>query len=46
VREVAQRFPGLRKLLIKGEELFANRQAEPDPGWLREKVNFTYEGER
>ena len=45
VREVAQHFPRLRKLLIKGEEIFSRRQPRPDPQWLREKVDFVYEGE-
>jgi reductive dehalogenase len=43
VREVAQRAPGLRKLLIKGEELFYKNQPQPDPQWLHEKVDFTYQ---
>ena len=43
VREIGQRHPGLRKLLLKGEELFYKRHPRPDPQWLKEKVDFTYE---
>jgi len=43
IREIGQRFPGLRKLLLKGEELFYKRQPRPDPEWLSEKVDFTYQ---
>ncbi|MGQ9655061.1 MAG: 4Fe-4S dicluster domain-containing protein [Thermodesulfobacteriota bacterium] len=42
MREVVQRFPHLRKLLIKGEEIFSRRGPRPDPRWLGEKVDFVY----
>jgi len=40
-RELAQRVPSLRKLLIKGEEIFYNQNPKPDPKWMTEKVDFT-----
>jgi hypothetical protein len=43
IREVGQRFPSLRKLLVKAEELFYKNQPKPDPKWLDEKVDFKYE---
>ncbi len=42
IREMAQRFPRLRKLLIKGEEIFYNQKQKPDPKWLSEEVDFEY----
>jgi hypothetical protein len=42
---MAQRVPSLRKLLIKGEEIFYGQKPKPDPKWLKEKVDFTYSEE-
>lgn len=43
IREIAQRFPGLREFIIKGEEIFYSQKPEADPEWLKEKVDFIYE---
>jgi len=41
VREVAQRFPLLRKSLVKAEEIFYSHQAKPEPKWMTEEVAFS-----
>jgi len=39
IRELAQRYPFLRKALIKGEEIFYTHQQKPEPKWMSEKVD-------
>lgn len=34
VREVGERFPGLRSLIIKGEEFFYKHKPGPEPKWM------------
>jgi len=38
VRETAERFPRLRKLLIKGEEVFYSHKRGPEPKWMTEDI--------
>jgi ferredoxin len=40
-REFAQRFPRLRKSLIRAEKIFYNHKPKPAPRWMAEKVSFT-----
>jgi len=39
IRELAQRFPGLRSALVKAEKIFYSHQPTPDPGWMTERVD-------
>ncbi len=39
IREVAQRFPGLRTALVKAEEIFYSQRPKPDPKWMSERVD-------
>ncbi|MFH1350957.1 MAG: reductive dehalogenase [Pseudomonadota bacterium] len=41
IRELAQRFPSLRKSLVRGEEIFYSHNPKPPPRWMAEKVPFT-----
>jgi len=38
IREVAERFPSLRKSIVAGEELFYKHKPGPDPKWMTEPV--------
>ena len=40
-REAGQRFPWLRKFIVKGENIFYRHHPKPSPKWMAEKVDFT-----